>query len=152
RARTRDDSGGPRLAENGEAGREPIVQEDVRVAVRVAGDEVARQAAEHDVPSVGGDRGHVAVAGGRRRAAGPDADALRRTEQAVAEENVSAVRIAGDQVRAAAGESDVAAVVGDHAILSAAVRLLAGRGNTDALCPAHCPVEQEDVSGAVRIP
>src|SRR5262249_30197675 len=95
----------------GRAGR-AVADEDVLVAVRVAGDEVGRGAREGDEVAVGGERRPVGRGVGvGAGAGGVDADALGRAGLAVMDEDVRVdVGVARDEVVGVARERDEAAI------------------------------------------
>ncbi len=130
-----------------------VSDEDVVVPVRVSGHEVARQAGEGHVATVGGDRRKAA-----ERVAlhfsGTDADALRRADLAVVDEDVvHPVRVPGHEVGGCALEGDVAAVGGDRRRRVAALVRRRSRGvDADALGRAGLAVVHEHVPHAVRVP
>ncbi len=110
-----------------------VVDEDVQLAVGVAGDQIGRQAGERDVAAVARDLGQVAEAVRLAPARG-DADPLGDAGDPVVDEDVrGGVGVAGDQVGGAADERDIAAVVGDRRRAAAVVaggdpEGLAGKG------------------------
>ncbi len=128
------------------------MNEHVFVPVRVAGNEIGRDAQERHATAVGGDHG----VGARKiplHSAGVDADELGRVEEAVAYEDVvEAVRISGDEIGRRARERHVAAVRGDRGVRAVAVPLCPGRIDADALGRPGLAVADEHVDRVVRVP
>jgi hypothetical protein len=130
------------------------VDEDVRLEVRVAEDEVRGVARERDVAPVGRDREVVVLAEERERlgALGADVDALRGPRQAIAHEDVGRlVRVSDDEVVRVAAEDDEAPVRGEHAAAARAVALDAVRADARELERPGREVADEDVVRAVRV-
>ena len=133
-----------------------VADEDVHLAIRVAGDEVRGGGLEGHVAAARADRGRAA--GAVRLAVRADADPLGHAARAVVQEDVGdAVGVAGDEVRRVRLEDDVAPVradaAGDRAAPGIARRLALGAASRDAdpLGLAVRAVVHEDVPALVRV-
>src|SRR5581483_8353039 len=126
-------------------------EEDVVVAVGVAGDEVGCGRVEHDVAAVGGDASPEAasVGLGARRVG---ADPLGPAGKAVVHVHVvGAVGIGAGEVGGVRIERDVASVTGDSRRICVAVALAAVRRHAVPFCRGGGAVAYEHVGKGVRI-
>lgn len=127
------------------------MDEDVPVAIGVAGHEVASCRAEGDVATVGRD-GWLGAFTVPLPSTSPHRNSSSGTTLSVVDEDiVVSIGVAAHQVSSAGNEDDVSTVAGDGGLLAPSIPLSPPRPQRDASGGRGLPVSDEDVAGAIIV-